>query len=374
MNSRLKHNILISGGGTGGHIFPAIAIAQELQVLRRDVHCVFVGALGKMEMEKVPQAGFRIIGLPVTAFHRRITARNLLFPLNLLRSMIRARQIIRRYRPVLVIGTGGFASGPLMKAAARAKVPVVIQEQNAFPGITNRLMAGQADRVCVAHEGLERWFPADKIRFTGNPVRKDLENTDQKRAEALDAFELSGKRPVVLLFGGSLGAQALNDAVGANLQELSAMNIDLIWQTGRGFYPQAEAMIEAQDAGFIRVRPFLERMDLAYAAADVVIARAGAITLSELAIAARPCILVPYPAAAGNHQMKNAQSFEQQGAAMVVENHEIRERLSATLQGLLSDTAKQKNMRQALRKLARPDAGRQIAEEVLQIWNQTVSR
>lgn len=374
MEKKVQHNIIISGGGTGGHIFPAIAIAQELAALRDDLNFIFVGALGKMEMEKVPKAGYQIIGLPVSAFHRRITLKNLLFPFKLLASMIKAGQIINRYNPLVVIGTGGFASGPMMKAALRKHIPVVIQEQNAFPGITNRLVAEKAEEICVAHEGLEQWFPAAKLKLTGNPVRKDLENIDQKREEGLSLYGLSGQKPVVLIFGGSLGSLTLNRSVLANHDDLRRMDVEVIWQTGQTFYSEAKQLVEYHNIENIRVYPFLEKMDLAYAAADVVVSRAGAITLSELAIAARPCILVPYPAAAGDHQMKNARSYELQGAAWVVPDQEIQEELVEKLLTLLEDEPLRKQMSSQLASLARPAAGKTIAESISQLINKQLHK
>lgn len=359
--------ILISGGGTGGHIFPAIAIAQELGVLRSDLHFQFVGALGKMEMEKVPKAGYPIIGLPISAFHRRITWKNLLFPYKLLRSMYRARQIITQFKPILVIGTGGFASGPLLRAAAGKSIPILVQEQNAFPGVTNRLICQKAEVICVAHDGLEKWFPKEKIRFTGNPVRKDLSDIENKFEEGLREYGFDQDSPVVLVFGGSLGALALNQAMEANLESLGKASIQVIWQTGPSYFPVAKARLEEAGIQNIHAYPFLERMDLAYAAARIVICRAGAITLSELAIAAKPCILVPYPSAAGNHQMKNAESFRDKGAAIIVENQHISAELFETLSALLNDKGAQQRMKINLKKLAKPEAGQLIAREALKI-------
>lgn len=369
-----KHNILISGGGTGGHIFPAIAIAQELEAIRDDLNFIFVGAKGKMEMEKVPKAGYQIVGLPVSAFHRRLTWKNILFPFKLALSMFKAARLMKQYRPSMVIGTGGFASGPIMKAAIRRAVPVIIQEQNAFPGVTNRLVAPQAARICVAHEGLEKWFPADKIQLTGNPVRKDLEQMDSKKRDALAHFGVSGSRPLVLVFGGSLGSLTLNRAMAANMDQLKKMNLDLIWQTGKNFYAEAAGLVAKEQAVNIQVFPFLEQMDLAYAAATVVICRAGAITLSELAIAGRPCVLVPYPHAAGDHQMKNARSYEEKGAARVVADQEIEGALVHEISRLIEHEDIRENMVQELARLARPKAGAEIAATISQLINERVNK
>lgn len=364
---RLENRIILSGGGTGGHIFPAIAIAQELQALIPEVELLFVGAKGKMEMDKVPKAGYDILGLPVTAFHRRITWQNLLFPFKLLKSLYKAHQVIRSFQPSLVIGTGGFASGPLLRAASRLGVPTLIQEQNAFPGVTNRLLARRAERICVAHKGMEQWFPPQKISLTGNPVRKDLKNMDAQRDHALDYFHLEQTSPILLLFGGSLGAQALNEAVFENLEQISSLGIQMIWQTGPRFYPTALEKLEARNYKNIQVHAFLEQMNLAYAAADIVVCRSGAITLSELCLAAKPCILVPYPAAAGDHQMKNARSFEQEGAAWVLENHRVKNELVGELKRLIDSGAEQEKMRVNLARMAHPDAGQTIARLALEL-------
>lgn len=359
--------VIISGGGTGGHIFPAVAIAQELGALRPDLKFLFVGAKGKMEMEKVPNAGYQIIGLPITAFHRRLTAKNLLFPFRLIISLFIAQRIIAKYRPAVVIGTGGFASGPIMKAAARKGIPVVIQEQNAFPGVTNRLMAAKAKKICVAHEGLEKWFPSEKIQLTGNPVRKDLTNIGSKKKDGYELFGLDIKAPVVLLFGGSLGALAINQAVSRKIEDLKGLGIQMIWQTGPSYINVAKELIEESGAKNIQAHAFLEKMDLAYAASDIVISRAGAITLSELAIAAKPCVLIPYPAAAGNHQMKNALAYQEKGAGKIIENKNAVNELVGVLSELLNDEKLRMQMSQSLSNLARPEAGREIANEIIKI-------
>jgi len=362
--------VIISGGGTGGHIFPAVAIAQELGALRPDLEFLFVGAKGKMEMEKVPKAGYRIIGLPITAFHRRLTVKNLLFPFRLILSLFIAQRIIAKYRPAVVVGTGGFASGPLMKAAARKGIPIVIQEQNAFPGVTNRLMASKAKKICVAHEGLEKWFPSEKIHLTGNPVRKDLTNIGSKKNDGYKLFGLSREKPVVLLFGGSLGALTMNQAVNSRIEDLKGLGIQMIWQTGPSYISVAKERIKEAGATNIQAHAFLEKMDLAYAASDIVICRAGAITLSELAIAAKPCVLIPYPAAAGNHQMKNALAYKEKGAGKIVENQNAVNELVEVLEQLLGNEELRKGISESLASLARPAAGIEIANEIIKIIDQ----
>ncbi len=367
MKKQIRNLVLLSGGGTGGHIFPAIAIAQELGSLRPDLEFLFVGAMGKMEMDKVPKAGYSIVGLPVSAFHRRLSWKNLIFPFKLAVSLLMARRIIRQNKPVLVIGTGGFASGPLLKAASRQGVPTLVQEQNAFPGVTNRLLARKALKICVAHSGMETWFPSEKLVLTGNPVRKDLVDMDSKRPEALEYYKLHHDKKVALLFGGSLGALSLNEALAVKLDDIEKMDIQLIWQTGPGYYEKAKNLIAEKGMQKVHVFAFLDRMDLAYAAADVVLCRAGAITLSELALAAKPCILVPYPAAAGNHQMKNAVAFRDQQAAWVLENDKAKEQLINELKRLLEDSTAQKIMKENLAMLAKPQAGEQIAKIAIEI-------
>ncbi|MCD6346578.1 MAG: undecaprenyldiphospho-muramoylpentapeptide beta-N-acetylglucosaminyltransferase [Bacteroidales bacterium] len=367
MKQQYKVDIILSGGGTGGHVFPAIAVAQELLALRSGLEILFVGAMGKMEMEKVPLAGFKIIGLPVSAFHRRLSWKNLLFPFKLLISMMKARRILKFYQPDLVIGTGGFASGPLLKAAHQRGISTMIQEQNAYPGVTNRLLAKQSARICVAHENMETWFPAHKLVVTGNPVRSDLITIADKHDEAMKAFNLKGDRLVVLLFGGSLGALALNEAISSALHDIETMGVDLIWQTGKSYYQKAVNLIESQNCSNVQAHVFLQRMDLAYAAADVVVCRAGAITLSELSLVKKPALLVPYPAAAGNHQLKNARSFEQQGAAVVLENKFVKTELIKTLKDLLDNEMRRSALSAAITALGRPGAGKQIARVALEL-------
>jgi len=374
MKKQTNNQVIISGGGTGGHIFPAIAIAQELSGLRTDLKFLFVGAKGKMEMQKVPKAGYSIIGLPVSAFHRRVTWKNLIFPFNLLASMIKARQIIRKYKPVIVIGTGGFASGPLLRAATRQGIPTLVQEQNAFPGVTNRLLAHKAQKICVAHTGMDKWFDSKKIIISGNPVRKDISGMEHKKPEAFEYFDLKSNVPVALLFGGSLGALTLNEAIAGSLDKIRGMDVQLIWQTGQEYYEKALNLVQEKGVSGVHVFAFLERMDFAYAVADVVMCRAGAITLSELCLAAKPGILIPYPAAAGNHQMKNALSFRDKNAAWVLNNHEAKEKLVDLLKELMENQEEQKIMKENLVKLAKPEAGKHIAKVALEIIDNNLSK
>lgn len=364
-----KKNIILSGGGTGGHIFPAVSIAIKIKELLPDADILFVGAKGKMEMEKVPKAGFPIEGLPVSGFHRRLTLKNLTFIFKLLASMIRANKIIRRFRPDLVIGTGGFASGPIVKAASRKGIPCLLQEQNAFPGVTNRILAKKVRTICVAHEGLQQYFPAAKIKLTGNPVREDIiKNTDSKN-EALKFFGLKPGRPVIFVFGGSLGARTINQSIESRLGDIVSNDYNLIWQTGTSFFDTAMSAALREGDDKIKVHEFIYRMDLAYELADIIISRAGAISISELCIVGKPVILVPYPHAAGDHQKKNAMSLVGRNAALMIEDHRAGDELVNGAVELLNDKSKMIELGSNIKSMALPDATLRIAEEALKLLN-----
>ena len=362
-----RRNIILSGGGTGGHIFPAVSIARKLKELLPEVNILFVGALGKMEMEKVPKAGFPIKGLPISAFHRRFTLKNLTFIFKLIASLIKAGKIIKEFKPDLVIGTGGFASGPIVKAASKRGIPCLLQEQNAFPGVTNRMLGKHVQTICVAHEGLEKYFPADKIKLTGNPVRADLIKTSSLRKEALEYFDLKGDKPVLFVFGGSLGARTINHSIEANLGDLSFTKVCLIWQTGTTYYPEAKKAMDNFPEMEIRVHEFIYRMDLAYELADVIVSRAGAISISELCIVGKPVILVPYPHAAGDHQLKNAMALVERNAALMIEDSIAIEKLVESAGLLLSDKEKMAKLGQNISELAKPEATLKIAEEAIKL-------
>ncbi len=362
-----KERIILSGGGTGGHIFPAVSIARKLQLLLPEAEFLFVGANGKMEMEKIPQAGFLIKGLPVSAFHRRVTFKNITFIFKLLASLIKARKILKEFQPDLVIGTGGFASGPIVKEASRKGIPCLLQEQNAFPGVTNRMLGKKVDTICVAHEGLAKYFPEEKIVLTGNPVREDIAERKINREEALQYFGLHGDRPVVLVFGGSLGARTLNLAIAAHLQELSAGKINLIWQTGTNFYSTARESITKSDVPYFKAYEFISRMDLAYQLADVIISRAGAISISELCLVGKPVILVPYPHAAGDHQLKNARALLDHKAAWMLEDKRAEGELVQKLLDLLKNKQEMDEMGRNISKLAKPNATLEIAKEAIKL-------
>ncbi|MEM9024370.1 MAG: undecaprenyldiphospho-muramoylpentapeptide beta-N-acetylglucosaminyltransferase, partial [Bacteroidota bacterium] len=298
--------VIISGGGTGGHIFPAIAIANALKTMNSATDILFVGANGRMEMEKVPAAGYPIEGLWISGLQRSLTLKNLSFPLKLISSIWKSRGILKKFRPDVVVGVGGYASGPLLRAATGARIPTLIQEQNSFPGITNKWLGHKVSRICVAYDGMEKFFPKDKLILTGNPVRKEVVSLEGKRARALEHFGLRDDRPIILVVGGSLGARSINLAIRDGLDRITEQGVQLIWQTGKPFFEEAQLAVRDRDGHGIKAYDFITKMDLAYAAADLVISRAGAIAVSELCLTAKPCILVPYPYAAEDHQTKNA--------------------------------------------------------------------
>ncbi|NNC69518.1 MAG: undecaprenyldiphospho-muramoylpentapeptide beta-N-acetylglucosaminyltransferase, partial [Flavobacteriaceae bacterium] len=312
-------NILISGGGTGGHIYPAIAIANELKTRLDNARFLFVGARDRMEMEKVPQAGYEIKGLWISGLQRKLTLKNLAFPFKLISSLWKARNIIKNFNPDVVIGTGGFASGPTLQMANKKGIPTLVQEQNSYPGITNKILAKKANTICVAYDGLERFFPKEKIVKTGNPVRQDLLAISGKRREALDFFDLDTNKKTILVLGGSLGARAINQLIENNLMWFIENKIQLIWQTGNLYFNDYKKHDDQQD---IQTYAFLNKMDLAYAAADIIISRAGAGSISELCIVGKPVIFIPSPNVAEDHQTKNAMAVVDKGAALIVKESE----------------------------------------------------
>lgn len=361
--------VIISGGGTGGHIFPALAIAGELK--NRFPHCelLFVGAQGRMEMEKVPAAGFPIVGLPVMGFPRKPGLNTFRFFVQLFQSMLKARKVVRDFRPHVVVGVGGYASGPLLRAAVSRGIPALIQEQNSYAGITNKLLGKKANRICVAYEGMERFFPGEKIVFTGNPVRQNLLDGAAKKEEALDFFNIPSGRKVMLMVGGSLGARTLNNAVLQNLEQIRQSELEIIWQTGSLYFEEMKQKTEGILPSNLHLHQFLNRMDLAYAAADVVVSRAGAGTISELCLVGKPVVLVPSPNVAEDHQTKNAQALADKQAAVMVRDHEIGEKLISEIASLIADEARMTALSENIRKLARPEATRRIVDEVLKLIN-----
>jgi len=367
------YRIIISGGGTGGHIYPAIAIAHALQSLHPDTEILFVGAQGRMEMQKVPEAGYKIIGLWISGIQRKLTLDNLAFPLKLISSLRKSSRIIKDFRPDAVVGVGGFASGPLVYMASRRGIPSLLQEQNSYAGLTNKILADKVDRVCVAHEGMEQFFSADKIVFTGNPVRKDIvslaaQGLQHKRKEAFEFFELDPDKKTILVVGGSLGARTLNDSMLAGISQLVARGAQLIWQCGKFYHREMSDKLNAvADKPGIKLHEFLSRMDLAYAAADVVISRAGALAISELALVRKPTVFVPSPNVAEDHQRKNAESLVRQDAALMVTDAEAPSKLIDVALGLLQNEQQQQALSEHMKKIARPDAAGHIAQEVLSL-------
>ncbi|MGB3870786.1 MAG: undecaprenyldiphospho-muramoylpentapeptide beta-N-acetylglucosaminyltransferase [Flavobacteriales bacterium] len=359
--------VLISGGGTGGHIFPAIAIANAVKDKAPDTRFLFVGAEGKMEMEKVPAAGYEITGLPIRGFQRKALWKNVGLPWRVIQSMWKARRIVRTFQPHVAVGVGGYASGPVLAAAQRAKVPTLIQEQNSHAGATNRMLAKRANIICVAYPGMDRYFPAEKIRLTGNPVRQDMVRLTGKRPRGMEHFQLREGAPVVLVTGGSLGARGINHGIAAALPQLRDQGVQLIWQTGTPFHAQAVEAVS--NAGFAdaHVHKFITRMDLAYAVADVVVARAGAISVSELCLTRLPSILVPLPTAAEDHQTSNARALSDRGAAILVKDAEANEKLGSEILRLVADPGERDRLRLAMEDLGMSNAAEAIAAEVIRL-------
>ncbi len=361
--------VIISGGGSGGHIFPALAIANTIRKRHPDAQILFVGAKGRMEMEKIPAAGYEIKGLPIAGLQRQLTFRNILKNLQLPYRVVRSRQIVRRiirqFDPDIVIGVGGFASEPTLKAAARMGYTTLLQEQNSYAGLTNKTLARSAATICVAYDGMQRFFPAEKIVFTGNPVRADIEQMTATRTEGCAAFEVDTTRPVLLSVGGSLGARSINRMVLQNLTFFKDNNIQLIWQTGRWMYEEAvQAVCQAELQQWVKVHQFISRMDMAYAAADVVVSRAGAIAISELCLVGKPVILIPSPNVAEDHQTKNAMALVNKGAALMVRDDECATKGLPVVLNLLRNTQQCETMGNAIKALAIHHSADRIVDEI----------
>ena len=367
MSNDQPYRLIISGGGTGGHIFPAVAIANAFRERHPDAKILFVGAKGRMEMTRIPEAGYDIIGLWISGIQRKLTLSNLLFPFKLIVSYFRAMRIVKKFKPHVVIGTGGYASGPVMLAATRAGIPAVIQEQNSFAGLTNKQVADKAARICVAYDGMEKYFPKDKIAVTGNPVRKDILTVDRKREKGIAHFGFDPSVKTLLVIGGSLGARTINESVLKGIEKIIDARIQLIWQTGKGYFDSYKSALSKYDLRQIRVQDFVKEMDLAYAAADVVISRAGALAVSELCIAHRPCILVPSPNVAEDHQTKNAMALVAKDAAIMVADKDASEKLLQEALQLLFDEQRSARLAGNIAKLARPNATNDIVAEIEKI-------
>ena len=364
MGTLQPYRIIISGGGTGGHIFPAVAIANEFRSRYPSAEILFVGAEGKMEMTRVPEAGYKIIGLWISGLQRKLTVSNLLFPIKLIISYFRARQVINKFKPHVVVGTGGYASGPIMIAATRKKIPTMIQEQNSYAGLANKQVAEKANKVCVAYEGMEKYFPAKKIVVTGNPVRKDILDIESKRDQALTHFGFSPKLKTLLIIGGSLGARTINESVINGIEKLVEAEIQVLWQTGKGYYDAYKSRLARHDIKRIRVQDFVREMDLAYAVADVVISRAGALSVSEICVAKKPVILVPSPNVAEDHQTKNAKALVEKESALMIPDKDANATLIDAALNLLFDSAKSANLRKNIAAFAKPNATNDIVDEI----------
>lgn len=363
----MQKNIIISGGGTGGHVYPAIAIADAIKELAPDTNILFVGAEGKMEMEKVPEAGYKIEGLWISGLQRRLTLQNLMFPFKLISSMLKSKKIVKSFKPDAVVGVGGYASGAIMKVANNKGIPTLIQEQNGYAGLTNKLLAEQASKVCVAYPDMEKYFPKDKLFFSGNPVRKDIIELDKIKDEAYTHFGLSQDKKTLLVIGGSLGALTINESVAGGVEELLQKGYQLIWQTGKYYSKRFNTEFAHIKNPAFKIMPFIKRMDYAYACADVVISRAGALSISELCLAKKPCIFVPSPNVAEDHQTKNAMALVKEHAAIMTKDIDAREVLIKQAIDVLEDEAKQLELSNAIALLGKPNAARDIAQEVLKL-------
>lgn len=367
MKEQKHKRIIISGGGTGGHIFPAISIANALRLIDPEIEILFVGALGRLEMEKVPAAGYKIVGLPVEGLKRKISLQNLRVARNLLKSLSRAKKVLKDFRPDVVVGVGGYASGPVLRKAAAAGIPTLIQEQNSYAGLTNRLLAKKSARICVAYDNMDRYFPADKIVFTGNPVRSDIANSCNEKEKALLHFGLKADKKIILVLGGSGGAAKINNSVLAGLEALTENSYQLIWQTGRYYFDkmrQASSQLANED---IKVMGFIDRMDLAYTAADIIISRAGAGTISELCIASKPAILVPSSNVAEDHQTKNALALKAKNAAIMIADADAGEKLISEAIAIANDNKRSAELAKNIKLLAIYDSDKRIAMEVLKL-------
>ncbi len=368
MKQQQHKRIIISGGGTGGHVFPAIAIADALRCELEDPNILFVGARGKMEMEKVPQAGYEIKGLPVEGFRRKLSLCNIKVVAKMLVSLRKSGKLIREFKPDAVVGVGGYASGPVLRRAAGMGIPTLLQEQNSFAGVTNRLLAKKARKICVAYEGMEKYFPAKKIILTGNPVRREIMDLAQEgdQTVARKAFHLDKRSKVLLVLGGSLGAKTINEAIKDGLDLiLQQPDISLIWQCGKIYYDEAREFIADRSGERIILRDFISRMDLAYLVADVIIARAGAITISELCHAAKPAILIPSPNVAEDHQTKNALHLVKRSAALSIPDNEARESAMKQAVQLLGNADQKRELSRNIGNLALPDSAGAIAREIV---------
>jgi UDP-N-acetylglucosamine--N-acetylmuramyl-(pentapeptide) pyrophosphoryl-undecaprenol N-acetylglucosamine transferase len=367
MNQQKHKRIIISGGGTGGHIFPAISIANALMKIDAETEILFVGAEGRMEMEKIPAAGYRIIGLPVAGLYRSLTFKNFSVLIKLLKSLRKAKKVIKEFGPDVVVGVGGYASGPVLRQAGRMGIPTLIQEQNSYAGVTNKLLAKRASTICVAYDGMEKYFPSGKIIKTGNPVRQNFDNLNGLLDEALSYFKLKKEFPVILVLGGSLGAGSINNSLSENLNVLRDSDCQWLWQTGKYYFENVKALVSLSFSGNISVHGFINRMDYAYAAADIIISRSGAGTISELCLVGKPVILIPSPNVAEDHQTRNAEALSSRNAALLIEDNRALKTLVDEAIKLISDKSRRDMLSENILKMADRDADVRIAKEVLKL-------
>ena len=358
-----SYKFILSGGGTGGHIYPAIEIANELKSMYPDAEFLFVGAKDRMEMEKVPQAGYKIEGLWIAGLQRKLTLKNLMFPIKLISSLMKSRRIVKSFKPNVVIGTGGFASGPLLRVASEKNIPCVLQEQNSYAGITNKLLASRVRKICVAYDNMEQFFPAEKIVKTGNPIRRELAEMNADKTEALEFFGLNTDKPTLLILGGSLGARRINKLVKDELSLFEELEMQVIWQCGKLYYEEYKSC----QTDTVKVFDFLNRMDFAFAAADIIISRAGAGSVSELSIVGKPVIFIPSPNVAEDHQTKNALAYSEKDAAILIREKDLDANFKTVFTDLFNDKKKQSELGINIKKQALPNATKHIAEEVVKL-------
>ncbi|WP_461302793.1 undecaprenyldiphospho-muramoylpentapeptide beta-N-acetylglucosaminyltransferase [Aureisphaera sp.] len=360
MSKQQAYRFIVSGGGTGGHIYPAIAIANELKSRYPESEFLFVGAKDRMEMEKVPQAGYEIEGLWISGIQRSLNLKNLMFPFKLISSLWKSKAIVRKFKPDAAIGTGGYASAPLLRVASKKGIPSLIQEQNSHAGITNKWLSGRVQKICTAYEGMERFFPREKIVLTGNPVRQDLLDVSSKKEEAITFFKLNPSKKTLLVLGGSLGAGKINELIYRELNYLESTNVQVIWQCGKYYFEQ----YKDQEKGNVQVHAFLNRMDLAYAAADIIISRAGALSVSELCLVGKPVLFIPSPNVSEDHQTKNAQAIVSKEAAVMLKETELEAKFQSVFSEIMNDAHKNKKLSENIKKLAKPNATTDIVIEI----------
>lgn len=364
-----NHKVIITGGGTGGHVYPALAIADALRQKEEGIGILFVGAKDRLEMKKVPECGYNIIGLSVEGLHRTFTWKNLRAMVKLINSLQMAGKIVRQYRPDLVVGVGGYASGPVVRSAAKRGIPTLIQEQNSCAGVTNRLLARRTNKICVAYEGMDRYFPSDKIVLTGNPVRKEIEqmSRERDRKEGYRFYGLDPGKKTILILGGSLGARTINEAMALNMRVMENSSVQYLWQTGRQYHDGIRRGMDPGKSAHIVLRPYIEQMHRAYSVADLIISRAGALTISELCIAGKPCILVPSPNVVEDHQTKNARALSERGAAIHIPDREARKKLFATAMELVGNEEKCRQLSGEIRKMSVTGSAGRIVDEIMKL-------